>query len=317
MKKSSGFYFITTKYVLMTGGILFSWQSIAAPDIDYLKSSREALVPAQECGTGFGFDRSANLKNMSTTTVSNGKQVLSRPRQCQISYQRVFGVWLQNKATIIDVRLQQEYEKFRIPNSMNLPLYSIKSKAYLKDKLLILVDEGYTHKHLYEACLSLRDQGFKNVKVLDGGLRSWWRYGKLEGDEEAIKDMKILSSNQFETGKNERIWTFIVVDSKVKHPMFLQNEQILLKNNNKRAFKEIDNIMNMANKKEADYGFLVVSRNGDNYSSVQKILKRSGIQNDYYLTGGFSAYESYLKSHHAMLVKSAIGPMQRKKCGSH
>ncbi len=317
MKNNNGFCFVTIKYALITGGVLFSWQSIAAPEIDYLKGSGEKIVPAQECGAGFGFDGSAKLEQLPTITANNGKLVLSQPRQCQISYQRIYGVWLQNKATIIDVRSQQEYEKFHIPNSMNLPLYSIKSRVYLKDKLLVLVDEGYSHKHLYEACLSLRDQGFKNVKVLEGGLRSWWRYGKLEGNEKAIKDMKTLSSNQFETGKNERIWKIIVVDSKIKHPIFLQNEQILLKNNNKRAFKEIDNIMNIANQREADYGFLVVSQDGGNYSSVQKTLKRSGIQNDYYLAGGFAAYESYLKSRHAMLVKSAIGPMQRKKCGSY
>ena len=45
---------------------------------------------------------------------------------------------------LVDIRRRVEFEKFRIPGSINIPLFAIKTKAFLKSKSLVIVDEGYS-----------------------------------------------------------------------------------------------------------------------------------------------------------------------------
>ena len=44
---------------------------------------------------------------------------------------------------LVDGRKSDAFEKFRIPGSINIPLYAVKTKAFLRTKLLVLVNEGY------------------------------------------------------------------------------------------------------------------------------------------------------------------------------
>jgi rhodanese-related sulfurtransferase len=73
---------------------------------------------------------------------------------------------------VIDVRKPEDFEKIRIPSSMNMPLFSVKTKLFLKSKQLILVNEGYNYSQLEPECIGLRKAGFK-VNILHGGLYYW------------------------------------------------------------------------------------------------------------------------------------------------
>ena len=61
---------------------------------------------------------------------------------------------------LIDVRKRVEFEKFRIPGSINIPLFAIKTKAFLKSKSLVIVNEGYNYSELEQECEHLREAGF-------------------------------------------------------------------------------------------------------------------------------------------------------------
>ena len=73
---------------------------------------------------------------------------------------------------LIDVRKRDEFEKFRIPGSINIPLFAIRTKAFLKSKSLVLVNEGYNYTQLERECAYLRKSGFR-VWLLNGGLYYW------------------------------------------------------------------------------------------------------------------------------------------------
>jgi hypothetical protein len=45
--------------------------------------------------------------------------------------------------TLVDVRDRDCFERFRIPRSIHVPLYAVKTKGFLKERFLVLVHEGY------------------------------------------------------------------------------------------------------------------------------------------------------------------------------
>lgn len=87
--------------------------------------------------------------------------------------------WLVNddpSIQLIDVRTPEEYEKFSLGNAMNIPLGDILSDEwvdYLDQgiKMNIIYSNGTTNAH--QAWMILRQLGYENNYVLQGGLNYW------------------------------------------------------------------------------------------------------------------------------------------------
>jgi len=62
---------------------------------------------------------------------------------------------------LVDVRKKSEFEKFRIPGSISVPLFAVKTKTFLKAKPLVLVNEGYGYRQVEQEVAHLRDSGFR------------------------------------------------------------------------------------------------------------------------------------------------------------
>jgi NADPH-dependent 2,4-dienoyl-CoA reductase/sulfur reductase-like enzyme/rhodanese-related sulfurtransferase/two-component sensor histidine kinase len=75
--------------------------------------------------------------------------------------------------TFLDVRLPQTYDEERIPGFDSIPLENLRSRIdeIPRNKGVILVCQ--TGGRSYQAALILNSLGFKNVKILEGGLRMW------------------------------------------------------------------------------------------------------------------------------------------------
>ncbi len=87
--------------------------------------------------------------------------------------------WLINKdpsIQLIDVRAPEEYAKFSLGNAINIPLSEILSYEWVDYidqgvKMNILYSNGSTNSH--EAWMILRQLGYENNYVLQGGLNYW------------------------------------------------------------------------------------------------------------------------------------------------
>lgn len=75
----------------------------------------------------------------------------------------------------IDVRNSHTFNEKHIPNSINIPLQLTATKAFLKNKDVILVGNGWNEPSLIQKCIQLKTKGFKSVKVLTGGIISWFK----------------------------------------------------------------------------------------------------------------------------------------------
>jgi len=113
----------------------------------------------------------------------------------EVQNQKKFG---QKGFIFIDIRNSRSFMKVKISDSLNIPLFSIKTKEFLKTKRLILVNEGFGYKSMIQECRRLRKNGFTSVYILKGGLNAWHKSGgDIEGDFFAIKDLNIITPHSF------------------------------------------------------------------------------------------------------------------------
>ncbi len=74
---------------------------------------------------------------------------------------------------LLDVRSPQEYEQLHLPNSTLIPLGALRRRLNELPKDKEIVTFCKISLRGYEAALTLRAAGFKNVKVMDGGIVMW------------------------------------------------------------------------------------------------------------------------------------------------
>jgi len=119
---------------------------------------------------------------------------------------------LKNKDLILlDVRSKSENEKFRINNSINMPLSLIKTKSFWKSEMIVLINNGFTIKPLIVECGQLRKKGFKQIFVYKPGIASWSNnYGTLIGNY-SKKDLSSISAKELFMERDEFNW--IVIDA--------------------------------------------------------------------------------------------------------
>jgi len=79
----------------------------------------------------------------------------------------------------LDVRTPEEYEHMRLPHSTLIPLGALRGRVaeLPADKLIVTFCD--ISLRAYEAALVLRNAGFRDVRVMDGGI-AMWPFEKLE-----------------------------------------------------------------------------------------------------------------------------------------
>ena len=108
---------------------------------------------------------------------------------------------------LVDIRGQAAYRLARIPGSLNLPLFTVKTRTFLRSKRVILVNEGCEHDSLSAECDKLAAAGFVAPRVLDGGVRAWQQAGgPLEGEDLVSSRLATITSAQFYFGHADNLW---------------------------------------------------------------------------------------------------------------
>ena len=218
---------------------------------------------------------------------------------------------------LIDVRNAKEFEKFRIPASLNIPLFAVKTKTFLKPKPLILMNEGHSYKQLMDECTLLSKAGFA-VSILNGGLYQWRRKGgPLEGDVFAQRELNEISPQTFLAGKSYENWMVVDVS---KSPLTLSlspgsgeeggGEGAILKviripfaNNPKEFVTRVKSLIppfppllkgGKGGFPETDFASIIIyDEKGKTYEEIEKHIQDAGIRNVLYLKGGFEGYKTF------------------------
>ena len=87
-------------------------------------------------------------------------------------------------AVLVDVRSADGH--IRIPGALQMPMHAVKTKSFLRDRQVVLIDEGYGNPALEAECRKLRKTGFTQSSIWYGGLNAWQgQGGAMEGGEAA------------------------------------------------------------------------------------------------------------------------------------
>jgi len=215
---------------------------------------------------------------------------------------------------IIDVRDQTVYQNGHIAGSLNIPLYQVKTKSYLKNKRVILVNEGYDRKSLVLACRQLRQSGFKNIYVLKDGLPGWQKlFGKIDHRNQDSARNTIPSNILFHE-RESRDWLVLYMARKKKTRLKQYFKSIIYTKNigNINTIKRL--IKKQQSRLKSEFSIVVVDAAGDNnkgFNSLYQALQRPDV---FYLRGGLKAFEKFVKNQYAMLSKREFVLQKPKSC---
>lgn len=195
---------------------------------------------------------------------------------------------------LVDVRNKNYFEQFRILGSINIPLFAIKTKKFLKPKLLVLIDEGYNFSQLETECRRLREAGF-TVSILDGGLSQWKQKGMpIEGDLLAQRELNKISPQQYFPEKDYLNWIAVDVSLKAEaETQHIMPYVIHIPYSNETQFISKLRAIISEHKGGPPVFILICDDKGDHYEAIEKLIQQNGISHVFYLKGGLEGYKAF------------------------
>ena len=114
--------------------------------------------------------------------------------------------------TLVDVRSPEAYAAAHIPDSLNIPRTAVKSKSFLRDTPVVLVDAGWGDVALESEWQRLREIGFADVCILQGGVNAWKTAGgDLEGGD--VGAVNMMTSYEVRSAQDMPDWVIVVADT--------------------------------------------------------------------------------------------------------
>ena len=218
--------------------------------------------------------------------------------------------------TLVDVRRAEEFAKLRIPGSINIPLFALKTKSFLKAEQVVLVGEGYRVCELEQECRTLRASGFTRVLALRGGLASWVeKGGPVEGDVFARAQVSRVSPAGLFAARDCASWLGVNVSKSVSPDgsrLLPGTVSVPYRGKGEEFLREFRKALG-TQKAEQLVTVVVFSEAGEGYDAVERTLKDGEIGGVYYLEGGLKAYRSYLQQQ-TLVEKGREGSTVARKC---
>jgi rhodanese-related sulfurtransferase len=220
---------------------------------------------------------------------------------------------------MVDVRDIRDFERFHIPDSINIPLYTIKTKGFLKDKRLVLINNGFNLNSLKEKGEALVSKGY-SIKILYGGLLAWQKAGgNIISDSKSINDINLISSQELYSEISKDSGNIIVINltnpSENKTSIDLPGKtDVLVKD--KREIPVM--VSDLINKKRANpyMNLLITNKDGSDYETINQALSGVGEINIFYLKGGVQSYQSFVNQKAMLQDRKKIGVEKQNECST-
>lgn len=210
----------------------------------------------------------------------------------------------------VDVREGAAHERTRIPESLPIPLPSVKTKGFMRGRRVVLVDEGFGNPAMESECRRMRELGFSDVSLWYGGLNAWRRLGGvLEGtDHSGIPYVHPRAVYDIMTASD---WLLVAVDAGAADALGTGVEIPFDAGKNDAFIRRINSELEFRSNVGS---VLIVSDTGDDYGDMMKVADE--IQAFvFFLEGGGRAWRNTRQ-----MMKSVLHPravmVQRSEGGS-
>lgn len=268
----------------------------------------------QECSKNDVFPSSKSKASQSEMVVRPTKH---RTESCYVSVENAINALNKNRGMLVDVRDPQAFEKYRIANSLNMPLHAVRTKGFLRSVPVILVNEGRDSAPLDLACQDLRRAGFNKVAVLDGGLNAWrQKAGTLAGDAVAQKELNKMTPAELFEESVYSDWLIADFSGQGRNVVSKYLPQAVSRayiSDEKRFIRDYKELVSQRGK--ANARVIVVTRKGDEYDKVNAWLQRAGQPLPLFLEGGLEGYKQFANSQVAIWHR-VDNPPRRKACST-
>lgn len=148
------------------------------------------------------------LQAAPTVAAMPAAPVRSSHSQCLINWAEV-----QNAGrAVVDIRSAAAYAQLSVAGSLNIPASSLKNREFLKPQSLLLIDDGKSISTLQGLCDDLTDAGFKDVRALQGGLRTLHAMGQpVIGSPRQIEQLGMMTAKEFHAVVGRPGWQVVGV----------------------------------------------------------------------------------------------------------
>ncbi len=221
------------------------------------------------------------------------------------------------KPFLIDIRHASAFEKYRIPGSINLPLYAVKTKRIFQTGAVVLLNEGYQNTLLIKECRNLKEKGY-TVSILHGGLNAWHRSGgRIDGDVFELANVNLMPARAWFSEQKSKRW--IIVDvSKAQ----TQNAGTPLTGavhvpylDNRDDFSDRISELLESGKGSSSRLLMIFNTEGTGYREINKALSRVPVL--FFLEGGMTGYKKFLENQALIRNrdKKQVGTRKCNTCG--
>ncbi|MCP3870645.1 MAG: rhodanese-like domain-containing protein [Gammaproteobacteria bacterium] len=255
-------------------------------------------------GTTMAIDSAMTQKALITPGV---KSLRKRRTKLYISPVRANRLLEAGSAILIDPRSGAQEEGSRIPGTLTIPGYQIKTKRFLRNRKLLLVNDGFSYRELEELVERLGKSGLKNVSIIEGGLPAWQRdVGPLTGAVGG-ESFQHISAAEFIREQVFDHWILVVIGAKETAPVHgLPDPVVLAPDIDARTLrKRLNGLLEPKDGNLLKPLVLVSSADGSGYERIEMIMKDQAPWNLLFLTGGLAAYAQQQTRMEAMWDRNA------------
>jgi rhodanese-related sulfurtransferase len=198
---------------------------------------------------------------------------------------------------LVDVRPQPDFEAVHVPGSLNVPLFAVKTKLFLRDRSVVLIDAGHGARAVGEACCRLREAGFRSARVLSGGLNAWRRNGgRLQGAAQAVRQLDMLAPAEFLRMRSDADFVVVDVGADPNTEALRRLPECIWVPFDARPSEFGEQIESLAGGVNGFSTVVVCSDDAEDYARIRPALDKAPDMPVFYLSGGLRALEAYLSA---------------------
>lgn len=278
--------------IFNTLAIAASSDAVGANGVGVSKSPTKAAVKKPEAA--------CDAPDVSKNSSASQDKTYNRNRSCLVSLSALDKLRAKKDFSLVDVRSPAEYDRYRIADSINIPLHQIKTKAFLKKMSVVLVNDGHSTTELQKTCGELKQAGFDRVAVLEGGLFAWQASKRaLEGDPVAQSRLNRLSVEELFEARTASNWTVIDVSTQgkskdIRRWLPAKVTAIPIKSKGDPVAR-ISSVISQQRKRNPQERLLLIADDNEAYERIDVRLKKSGAApNVLRLDGGVKGYREHV-----------------------